>query len=415
LRRSIGIALVDQAVLSLFNLGLNLVLIRLAAPPEFGRFVFASAVLLLLTSLQNALVATPLAVLLPGRPAAEQTATATTIVSADVAFRWLAAAVAPLLCLLTNHSADFLAAVALAAFAGLARETARNLALAYERTSECLRIDTVAMVASIAATAALWFVVSPAVACLTGMAIGSTIALLTQVTTRIPHYQSLAVAMRAYRGRYWPDTQWSLIGAATTELQYRSYVFAVDLFRGAAALALVQAGRLLLGPLPLVVGAWGRVARPAMARHLAAGDPGTMLKLTAQGMAYVLSVGAAYCLFLYLVWPYIEASVFQGKYPGVANLTLAWGGYFFTVIAHMVLSIPLQAAMWLKQLAQVTMVTAILSYLLLLGLATSVPPIYAVLALVGAEMFSLVWHLLLVARLARQSGIATQQPAMAPQ
>ena len=88
MHRSVGIALIDQALLSLFNLGLNLVLISLAAPVEFGRFIFASAVVLLMTSLQNALVATPLAALIPGRTSEQQAATATTIISADVALRW---------------------------------------------------------------------------------------------------------------------------------------------------------------------------------------------------------------------------------------------------------------------------------------------------------------------------------------
>ena len=43
MRKSVAIALVDQAVLSLFNLGLNLAMIRFAAPQEFGRFILAAA------------------------------------------------------------------------------------------------------------------------------------------------------------------------------------------------------------------------------------------------------------------------------------------------------------------------------------------------------------------------------------
>ncbi|MEQ1611811.1 MAG: hypothetical protein ABL904_03590 [Hyphomicrobiaceae bacterium] len=412
MRKSVGIALIDQAVLSLFNLGLNLAMIRFALPTEFGRFIFAAAVVLVLTSLQNALVSTPLSVLIPGRPPAEQKATASAIKSADLAFRLVAAIAAPLLCLLTSHSPDFLIATALATFTTLGRETARSLVLAHERTIECLRIDLVAIAATVAAVAALWSVFPPAVASLGGIAIGNAIAVATQSAAVSAPRMPMPAALRTYRSKFWPDTQWSLIGAGTTELQYRSYVFALELFRDAAQLAAVQAGRLLLGPLPLVVGAWGRVARPAMARHLAAGNSAGMIRLTTQGLIYVLTVAAIYCAALYAIWPFAAEKVFQGRYPEVGLMTLAWGGYMIVVIAHMVLSVPLQAAMRLKELAQVTMATAVLTCLLLVGLATHVPSIYSVLALAAAEVVALAWIYVLVVRLARAPDIVTAQPVV---
>ena len=411
MRKSVGIALVDQAVLSLFNLGLNLAMIRYAAPTEFGRFIFAAAVILVLTSLQNALVATPLSVLIPGRRPAEQEATAAAVVSADVAFRVAAAILASLLCLITSHAADFLLAAALACFTTLGRETARSLALAHERTIECLRIDIAAIVVSIGATALLWRLAPPAVAALAGIAVGNLAATLTQVSTRISRRIDPASALSAYRADYWQDTQWSLVGAGTTEVQYRSYVFAIELFRDTAALASVQAGRLLLGPLPLVVGAWGRVARPAMARHLASGDNAQVIRLTGQGLIYVMAVAAAYCGMLYALWPIAESQFFHGKYPQVGAMTLAWAGYMLVVIAHMVLSVPLQAAMRLKELAQVTMATATLSCLLLTGLLLDVPVVWAVLALAAAEVVALIWIALLVARLARSPAPLASRPA----
>lgn len=415
MRKSVGIALIDQAVLSLFNLGLNLAMIRFAAPQEFGRFIFASAVVLVLTSLQNALISTPLSVLIPGRPAEEQEATARAIVTSDVILRLAAAVAAPLVCLITSHSPAFLLAVAFAAFSTLGRETARSLVLAHERTKECLRIDLVAVIGSVIATAALWHVCAPAVAGLTGIAIGNSLSVATQVETRIGAHLPFTTALRRYVSEFWPDTQWSLIGAGTTEVQYRSYVFALELFRDAAALASVQAGRLLLGPLPLVVGAWGRVARPAMARALASGDAAQMIRITTHGMIYVLGVAAVYCSALYLLWPIAERMFFSGKYADVALMTLAWGGYMIVVIAHMVLSVPLQAAMRLKELAQVTIATALLSCLLLVGLMFDVPAVWSVLALIVAEIVSLAWILVLVARLARDSApLMNRAPVTSP-
>jgi O-antigen/teichoic acid export membrane protein len=400
LRKSVGIALVDQAVLSLFNLGLNLMLIALAAPSEFGRFIYAAAVMLVFTSLQNALVTTPLAVLIPGRPAREQADVLQGLLSFDVPFRIVCAVLAPVLCLLTDHSVDFLLMVAVATFTVLGREAWRSVALAFEDPAECLRIDVFSVVASIVATAVLWFVLKPAVACLAGLAIGNFVGAALVGKGRVTERLPVRKALLTYRERFWNDTQWSLLGAGTTEIQYRSYVFMLEWFRSTATLAVVQAGRLLLGPLTLVVGAWGKVARPAMARKLAVGDTRGMMQIAATGMVYVLSVGAVYCLMLYLLWPLAEQFIFKGRYPDVGSMTVAWAGYMMVVIAHMVLSVPLQAAMKLKELAFVTIVTAVVTVLSLLCLAFSVPPVFAVIAMTIGEVIALVWILVLVVKLA---------------
>jgi hypothetical protein len=408
LRKSVGIALFDQAILSLFNLGLNLMLIALAAPSEFGRYIYASAVLLVCTSLQNALVTTPLAVLVPGRPAEQQARVMQGLLSFDVPFRIMCAVVAPLVCLLSDSSPDFLFVVALCVFSALGRETWRTVALTFENPAECLRIDGIAVLGSMAAVAGLWQVCQPAVACIGGVAIGNFAGALLARPTRssveahnLPlHRMSMLAAIASYRREFWVDTQWSLMGAGTTELQYRSYVFTLEFFRETAVLAGVQAGRLLLGPLALVVGAWGKVARPAMARKLAANDPRGMMALTATGMIYVLSVATIYCAALVLLWPLAEQWIFKGRYADIGLMTMAWGGYMLVVIAHMVLSVPLQAAMQLKELAKVTMATACLTGVMLLSLALPVPAVFAVAAMTIGEVVALLWILILVLRLA---------------
>jgi hypothetical protein len=400
LRKSVGIALIDQAVLSLFNLALNLTLIALAVPAEFASYIYASAVLLVCTSLQNALITTPLAVLVPGREPAEAERIVVGLLSADVPFRIACAIAAPLLCALCDQRPDFLLMVAVCVFTGLGRETWRTVALAFENPAECLRIDVIAVVVSCIFAVALWSLCDPAVACLGGLSAGNIAGAVLVKHSRQPQRLPMVEAVRHYRQQFWGDTQWSLLGAGTTELQYRSYVFTLELFRSKTALASVQAGRLLLGPLALVVGAWGKVARPAMARKLAENDTRGMMSIAANGMIFVLSIGALYCGALYLAWPLAETWIFRGRYADVGLMTAAWGGYMMVVIAHMVLSVPLQAAMQLKELAKVTMVTACLTGVLLLALVLPVPPVFAVIMMTVGEVVALGWILLLVLRLA---------------
>ncbi|MEO8411787.1 MAG: hypothetical protein ABI478_14565, partial [Propionivibrio sp.] len=55
----------DQALVSAFNFALNLLLIKLWSPQDFGVFAIVAATSLFAIMLQNALVSTPLAVHLP--------------------------------------------------------------------------------------------------------------------------------------------------------------------------------------------------------------------------------------------------------------------------------------------------------------------------------------------------------------
>ena len=398
MRKAVAISIADQALISLFNLGLNAGLIAFADPAEFGHYVYAATIILIATSLQNAIIGTPIAVIYPASPEAEKAAVCQTLLAVDLVFRAAMALLCVPLSWLTDHDPLFVSAAAAALFAGLARETQRNLAVAERRTGDMIRVDAAAIALSIAATLLLWPWLRPSIAALAGLAVGN--ALAVALAARGARLSSLGLGTLARRYRpIWQRTRWSLVGAATTEVQFRSYVFMLEIFRSARDIATVQAGRLLLGPLPLLVGAWGRVARPELARRWAAGDRRGMISLTLKGLAAILGAGLAFCAVLYLAWPVIERLVFKGRYPDIGLMTATWGLYTLLVIAHMVLSAPLVAALRLKALAQVTMVTAVISVALLAGLALPVPPIYAVAAATVGEAVALVWIIVLVRRL----------------
>src|SRR5438876_369614 len=67
-----GVAFLDQAILSGTNFAITIVLMKTVAKEEYGYYSIAFAVSLFLVSLQNAVVTTPLAVLLAGKRGAEK-------------------------------------------------------------------------------------------------------------------------------------------------------------------------------------------------------------------------------------------------------------------------------------------------------------------------------------------------------
>lgn len=398
MRRSVTISLADQGVLSLFNLGVNLALIKFAQPVEFGQFIYALTLILIMTSLQNALVQTPIAVMLPGRGPSQRRSGLKAIVSFDLGLRLLCAAIAAALCMLTHWTPLFLAAVFLAVFTTLARETARNIYIASDRVRYCFRLDLVAVAISAVVITAGWRFYDPAIVSLAGIALGNAVALAISARGVIPGRLKPAAIIPAY-GKFWAKTQWSLIGAATTEVQYRNYIFAVEFFRGTSVLASVQAGRLLLGPLALIVQSWARVARPAMAKALARGDRRDALDMLLAGLALVAGVGVVYCGSLWAAWPWLESWIFDGKYPGIALMTLAWGVYALINVFNIGLSSALIAANELRELAYVSIGTALLTCVLLFGLSFDVSPVFAVQVLIAGELVALVWLAVLVMRL----------------
>src|SRR5437667_1415622 len=66
-----GAAFLDQAILSGANFAIAIILMKTVTKEEYGYYSIAFAISLFLVSLQNAVVTTPLAVLLAGKPAEE--------------------------------------------------------------------------------------------------------------------------------------------------------------------------------------------------------------------------------------------------------------------------------------------------------------------------------------------------------
>ncbi len=394
---SVSLALLDQAILSAFNLGLNLALIALTGPEEFGRFILASTLILIAASLQNALVAAPISVLLPGRAGEDQQSLLTIVGSFDRLLRLAASIAAAAICALSDSSPLFLCAVAAATFATLSRETVRVIRFAHERAMSVLLLDAGMVACAVLVSALLWKFLPPTTALLAGTAVGNAVALVLLAPRELPHRLGLRETFVLYRP-YFVDTRWSLAGVTTTELQRRFYVFALEFFRSTVVLASVQAGRLLLGPMALAAAALGRVARPAIARAFAEGRSDKAKQLLWGCQSFVVAIMMVYFGALYFAWPLLESWIFKGRYVDIEQMTLAWSVHAFISVSEASLAMFLQAAYRLKELAYITMIAASVSSLLLLGLTLDVAPIYAVVAVIVGEVIVLVLTIRLVWR-----------------
>lgn len=395
MRRAIGLSVFDQAILSAFNLGLSLLLIARVSPSEFGAFSYVLAVLFVLSSVRNALVAMPIGGHVPGRPLSEQREALAILLRMDHAIRIALAPVAALLFAAVSTDPLYLFPAIGLCFLWLWRETQRDLAFTLRQPERALLLDAVSVGTSIVAILVLWQFVPPVTAVLTGIAAGNAVGIA--LGGQRHDLKPFAAAFAGYR-RFWHDGGWGFFGAVTTEAQFRGYVFAVQGFRGADTLGAVQAGRTLMGPLPLLASAWSRVARPEMTSALVHNRDADARRTLFIGTAGVLTLSLLYLLVLYLAWPFVETRLFKGRYPEIGILTFAWGVTALIATSEMCLSAYLQAARLFRPLAFASLGAALVSGSALLVLATAVPAVYAVWAVALGEVVALVWVVALIVK-----------------
>lgn len=403
MRRAIVLSIADQALLSAFNLGLSILLIARVSPSEFGAFTYVMAALLVLSSLRNALIAVPIGVWLPGRSQTAQDEALATLLKIDHALRIAVLPIAAGLFAVVSLDPLYLLPALCLCFLWLWRETQRDLSFTLRMAERALLLDAISVGTSTVAIPLFWQFLPPVSAVLAGIAVGNALA-VAFAGHRHP-LETFAVAAAGYR-RFWQDARWTLFGAATTEAQFRGYVFAVQGLRGADTLGTVQAGRALMGSLPLLASAWSRAARPEMTAALVENRVADARRILLLGTGGVLVLSLFYLLMLYLAWPIIEAYLFKGRYPEIGMLTIAWGLTTLVGILDLCLSAYLQAARQFRALAFASLAAALVSGCALLVLATSVPAAYAIGAVALGEIVALVWVVVL---------IATARPAITPQ
>lgn len=404
MRKSLLLGVIDQAVLSLFNMAVSFALIAYATPMEFGRYVYALTVILILTSLHNALISTPLSVLIPARTGALRMRTVDDLVSFDLLLRMAGVVVALAFFIIAHRDPSFILAGLAGAYLTLGRERARSLFIATDRVERCLVLDLVFAVSAVAFTVILWGTLAPSTATLSAIALANALALLLTTlgeTRPVNPITGGAAVAQTYWREHWRDTRWSLAGASVTEAHNRAYVVVLEVLRDAAAVASVQAGRLLLGPLVLLASAWVRIARPAFAGLLARDERDAAWRLLWQGLSLVSLLAFAYAMALVLAWPLAETYVFKGRYADIAVVTALWGIYTGLALARIMLSTVLQAAYRLRALAYASMAAAMVSALLLLALLLEVPAWAAIIAVIAGEAVLLMWIGILVAKLFR--------------
>lgn len=412
MKRRLLFSIGDQAAVSAFNFALNLFLIKLWSPEDFGVFAIIAATALFAIMLQNALLNTPLAVHLPAARGDDEKAvlrrvfTAANlmltllvlVLSAGLFLGWLGAS-----------NAELALAASVYLGAQFLREYYRGLMAVDGRLVALLVADLAYVIIGSAALAGLhWLLGGPwerVAVFLFVLAGASVLTILPCLLVRQPSAEiSLAAQMRTVFAQQWHEIRWSLLGAVTTDIQNRGYIFVAAAFFGPATVAHLQAGRIFFGPLGLLTGAWSRVARPQLAAMIGRGDMARFnASLRAALIAFVV-FNALFLLALWLAWPYLSDFVFSDKYKGLASLVLAWGVANIAFQIRACLSIGVQALRRFRDLTLATIAGAVLSVAVIALACFAHESAWLIASVIGGECLAV----LMVIRILRRPSVALE-------
>lgn len=332
LRQSIT-SVFDQAWLSALNLALGLVLIRLTSPQSYGIYaqLFAGGVFAVVIA--ESLIVNPLTTLAAALPSEQRDAMAGRVGRLhnrlSLALACLFGVVAGFVLAQAGAPQSIALAAAFAAYVytSARREFQRSVGFIQNRPGTVLRTDLIygaALALAIGLLAATGSLSLPLV--MVAMTLANLWPLLRGPRLATPAADT--TADRRHAGQMWQRGRLGLPGAVSSWIVNYSYLYIVAAWLGAASAAELNASRLLLMPIALLVVAWSRVARPLISRLILARELRTLVQLLVASAAALEVVMFAYVGVLWLLTPWLLARVLGAAYAGLGWLVALWTLYF---------------------------------------------------------------------------------------
>lgn len=372
LAKTTSLATLDQAVVSLTNFVVGMVVIRFCSLEEYGHFVFANAVLLFIIGAHGAFITTPMSIVLPQQQGPQQN-------------RF------PLGIMLGQFLLSLLLLIFLGSILwwfGPSQHT-RILTSVFVVSSAVLLKDFIRMWFYTVLDAGLVLVVDAAYAVLlvgglffiarTDDLTAASIFWAIGTTSLVISLVFLSVILRQRPvDRRWDWTvvaqivklgRWGFLGCVITWFQTQSYIYLLLLTIGSAETALASGPRLFFAPLAFIASGWGVVYKPWGARIVGPDlmkPIRVMMMVTAALIVFSLAYGAALTA---LHTPLIEF-VLGEQYRGIDTFVFVlWSLYFSAQIVRSGVSNTLQLAQEFRILSLVSaagsIVTVVVSYLLI--------------------------------------------------
>ncbi len=386
-----------QGLVSGFHFALNLLLLRLVTPYDYGVFAFAFVLAMFASAINNALISTPLTVYTPvlkdETERAGQEAMFSTLNLLLFGFLIVGG-------LIYANVAGLDTGISLSVTAFVAVYSARH----YSRSAGYARMkplitasgDTVYVVTGVVVVIALL---------LTQETLNISSVLFALCTANVA-----AMAVERYRlygsqrswlsfgkitdyGTVWLQSRWALAGSLTTLFLAQAHSVIITSTNGPNAYAPLAAGFVLFGPVRVALLTWQNMVKPELAvalsesRQLAVREQIRTTTLLMVGA--VLAMG----LFLWLAWPFIFKFLYAEQYADhpMAYIVALWSIITLFAASYNAPAAALQAMRDFKVLAVASIYGAILSGVLVSLTLYYFSPETTLFGILAAEAFMAVY------------------------
>lgn len=341
------IASVDQAVLSGLNFLISIILIKSVSKAEFGYYSIALPISLFLISLQNAIVNTPLTVLLANKKEEEKNRY---IAALGLGQFWaiipgvLLGLLAFMVLRFFNWDATqsaIVAALSLAATGLLSREFIRTWHFAEEKPGQVLKLDILYVVIFLGAAGLIYWCLQLSVFWIFVL-LGFSGLLVALFSIRHSGWRYNHHFVKESFRENWQYGKWSLVGVAITHVQSYSYLYLLGLFVGSVAVADVSASRLLMMPLILLQAGWAKIILPYGSRLREKNRNQEFFKKQVWMSVIFTAATLLFVSALFLGSDLIKQFLFSEKYATAFNYLGLWSAVFVIRFLNMNASYGLQ-------------------------------------------------------------------------
>lgn len=393
-----------QALVSAFHFAINLLLLQLLTPFDYGTFAFAFVLAMFAQAINNALISTPLTVYTPVlADETERHAQESMFATYNLLLFVLLVAGGAFAAQFSEFAGSVGIGVAVFVAVYSARHFSRSFGYARLRPLVTACGDITYVVSGVAIIALLlWSGRELSVTdCLLTLSAANVLAILVEQLSL--HGTGIGVLFRTRITGYatvWLQSRWALVGALTTLFMSQAHSLVITWSHGPDAFAPLAAGFVLFGPVRVALLTWQNMVKPELAMNLAkhrTGQVRRQIRSTSLLMAgaVVLLAGA-----LWLAWPWIHAYLYSERYADrpMGFIVAMWSAITLFAAAYNAPSAALQALRDFRSLAWSSMYGALISGVLVALILWQMGPSQTLFGILAAEAFMCVYLALLVHR-----------------
>jgi len=263
-----SVSAIDQIVLSGIRFLTSLFLIKTTTKNDFGDYSLLIPVTLLVTSIQNALISTPMLVLYYNKTKLDKQEYINSLlriqmISIIILFTLniLIFLILFLFKLVNLYTFGLSVAVSIAVIGLLSQQLIRNFYFVEELPKSVLKIDIYYFLTLFALSLISYFVIRINVS-LIFVLIGLSSFLVSILQTKRLFLNIDFDTLKKHYKENWLLGKWALFGVIVTHVQTYGYIYLIGLLVNSTAVADISAARLLMVPISLIQTGWEKIAIP---------------------------------------------------------------------------------------------------------------------------------------------------------